>query len=118
MGLARLKEFELTNEYLVPGKTETTPSIKKIDRRFLKGPIPWSWLCEASKLSEKALHVAIGLWFIAGMTKNRTVKMQKRVLDGLGISRHAFYRARDKMEEAGLIAVVGKTGQTHSITLL
>jgi DNA-binding MarR family transcriptional regulator len=52
------------------------------------------------------------------MTKKPTVKMQKSVLEDLGVSRHAFYRARDKMEEAGLISVEKKPGQTHLITLL
>ena len=118
MGLGRFEEFQIKTDLIIENKVEPTPNNKKVPWRFLKGPVPWSWLCKASKLSKKALHVAVGLWFISGMTKNPTVKMQKKVLEDLGISRHAFYRARDKMEQAGLISVVGKSGQAHFITLL
>lgn len=118
MDFTEFSEFEIKTDFLTPSKVDLSPKIKRVGWKFLRGPIPWTWLSKASKVSEKGLHIAIGLWLIAGMSKKKTVKMQKKILQDLGVTRHAFYRARDKMEEVGLISVERKPGQTHLITLL
>jgi hypothetical protein len=34
---------------------------------FLKGPIPWLWLCKAARLRGKALATAIVIWHLVGL---------------------------------------------------
>lgn len=109
-------EFRITDKYLLE---ESKPKkAKMIQGMFLKGPISWEWLCVASKLSNKALHVAVALWFISGLAKTNKIKMQKKVLKDLGVSRHAFYRAINEMEKARLISADRKVGQTYFVTLM
>jgi DNA-binding transcriptional ArsR family regulator len=86
--------------------------------RFLKGPIPWQWLCSASRLPGKALHVAIALWHLAGMTGSETVRLATSVLKPLGVSRYSGYRALRALEEAGLIAVTRRRGRNPIVRLL
>jgi hypothetical protein len=41
--------------------------------RFLKGPIPWSWITTAAALPGQALLVGLCVWRLAGATKSHTV---------------------------------------------
>jgi len=41
----------------------------KLGEKFLKGPIPWDWISRAAKQPGKAVHVALVLWFLAGIKK-------------------------------------------------
>lgn len=115
--ISALRQFAITTDLTARPRIEKAEPNKRVKWRFLKGPVPWGWLCQACNLTKKSPQVAIGLCFISGMQKNRTVKMQKKVLRDLGVSRHAFYRARDKMEAAGLISVKKRPGQSPLITL-
>jgi DNA-binding MarR family transcriptional regulator len=85
---------------------------------FLKGPIPWRWLCQAASLSGKALHVAVALRFLAGLNKSNGVALSGRVLKDLGVSRHASYRALRALEEAGLIFVERHSGRNPFVTIV
>ena len=71
------------------------------------------------KLPGKALHVAIALYFIGGIKRQRTVTLSGTILDDLGIKRHAAYRGLSKLKDAGLILVEEKPkGHRPSITIL
>jgi len=77
-----------------------------------------SWLARASRQPGKALHVAIALWFVAGLTKTSQVKLSRSVLDDLGVDRHAGYRGLSALETAGLVRVVRHRGRQPVVTLL
>jgi len=114
-----IEELQIPPDFLVPQNRKGTQKTKqRINGRFIKGPLPWDWLCRAAALTEKSLHVGLGLWFISGLRKSLTVKMQKRVLSELQVSRRSFYKAVDRMVEAGLVSVTRNPGQTYVITLL
>lgn len=114
-----IEELQIPPDFLVPQNRKGTQKTKqRINGRFIKGPLPWDWLCRAAALTEKSLHVGLGLWFISGLRKSLTVKMQKRVLSELQVSRRSFYKAVDRMVEAGLVLVTRNPGQTYVITLL
>lgn len=85
--------------------------------RFLKGPIPWPWLVAAANLRGRTLHVAVVLWFLAGLTRSTTVKLGGRQLAELGVDRHAKYRALRALERAGLVRVKRSPGQNPLVTL-
>jgi len=112
-----LNKFRKEAQHVAP----STPQRRKANQRkgvmFLKGPISWEWLSIAGKLSGKALHVAIVLWLIFGLTKSETVKIQHKLLDDLGVSRKSYYNAIRHLQEAGLISVEKRRGARHEITL-
>ena len=87
--------------------------------RFLKGPIPWSWITSASVAAGRGagLKVAIALWHMAGIQKQATITLHRRLLDELGVDRHAAYRGLRALEGAGLVAVERHPGRLPRVTL-
>ncbi len=94
-----------------------TATTSQRDRRFLKGPIPWAWLTEAAKLPGHVLHIALALWFRAGVTRSETVVLTTMLLKELGVDRHAKYRALRQLEQAGLVSVAHQHGKNPHVTL-
>jgi hypothetical protein len=86
--------------------------------RYLKGPIPWDWLVQASMLLGKALIVSLCLWRISSATKSKTVVLGNRELEPFGIGRSAKSRALAELEGAGLIRTERHPGRWSEITLL
>lgn len=106
-----------------PTRQTTVPKRAKLPRhthgtRFLKGPIPLDWLSAASRCPGKALHVAVVLWFYAGMTVDARVPLKNIVLEEFGVNRFAKYRALDVLEKAGLVAVDRRRGAGANVTIL
>ena len=114
-----LKKFTLPPS-LAPKRLDnkTLPKHGKEDK-FLKGPIPWNWLSMAGKISGKgkALHVAITLWFTAGIKKNRTITLSYKVLKEMGVERNATYRGLDALEKAGLVSTSKHRGRCPVVTI-
>jgi hypothetical protein len=98
-------------------KASKNPPRHKPGEKFLKGPIPWTWLAKAAHQPGKALHVAIALWFLAGITRKRTVALSGAVLQALGVNRHSGYRGLAALEKAGLVSVVRPPGRLPVVTL-
>ena len=88
------------------------------NEKFLKGPIPWNWLSQAARLKGCSLHVAIALWFLAGLNRNRTVALTNTVLQGLGINRFTKSRALKVLEQARLVSVTHNKGRNPVVTIL
>ncbi len=101
-------------------KSDTVSNLPKhkTGDRFLKGPIPMAWLNKAMQLSGKAFHVAIIIWYLAGMKSNRQVKLTQKELDVFNINRNAKYRALAELKAANLICVDSGNGKNPLITLL
>src|SRR5687768_6050950 len=59
--------------------------------RFLKGPVPMSWLERAANLPGKALHVAVAIRFQAGLTGQKSFRLPPALLRRFGVSRQAAY---------------------------
>ncbi len=85
---------------------------------FLKGPIPLGWLLKAGKLPGKSLHVGIAMWYAAGLTNSRTLRLSNIAVSRFGIDRNAKYRALSWLERAGLIAVDRNDGRSPTVTIL
>jgi hypothetical protein len=75
-------------------------------------------LSVAARQPGRALHVAIALWFIAGLTKTREVKLATAPLAEFGVNRHAGYRGLAALEAAQLVEVVRHRGRLPIVTLL
>jgi hypothetical protein len=93
------------------------PPRPRAGEKFLKGPIPFRWLGRAGQLPGKSLHVGIALWFMAGITRNRTVPLANKTLAVLGVDRYAKYRALVWLEGAGLVSVERRPGCNPVVTL-
>ena len=85
--------------------------------RFLKGPIPLNWLAKAARQPGKALHVAIAIWFLAGVTRSRNVVLSSNLMFSFGASRFSTYRGLKALEEAGLLKVIRHPGRGPRITI-
>ena len=86
--------------------------------RFLKGPIPMSWLGIAARQPGKALHVAIMLWHLAGIQRGGRVSLSLSRMDVLGIKRTSASRGLKALETAGLVSVVRHPGRRPQVTIL
>lgn len=84
---------------------------------FLKGPIPWDWLSLAAGLPGHALHVALALWFRAGIERSVRVRLTRKVLSMLGVSRFSGYRGLKALEEAKLVEVERHVGRCPLATI-
>ena len=91
---------------------------KSSTNQFIKGPIPYKWLTEASRLSSTVLRVGLILWFLSGLTKSRTVKLSNRYLKDFGVHRVSKYGALKKLQDAGLITYEGKKGSSPIVTVI
>lgn len=89
----------------------------KAGERFLKGPIPWKWLSVAARLPGKALHVGIGLWFLAAVNHSAQVKLSMSLLGDMGVSRHSAYRGLLALERAGLVEAQRHPGRNSVVTI-
>ncbi len=86
--------------------------------QFLKGPIPWQWLTRAAQQPGRALHVAIALWFWAGIKGSGQIALSISRLSMLGVNRFAAYRGLAALERVGLVAVHRQKGRKPIVTIL
>ena len=101
------------SRFIVPDEALRFPK----GERFLKGPISMKWLNAAACLPGKALHVAICIWHVSGVTRSLQVKISSEVLGNMGIKRHAGYRALKSLERRGLVKVVRHRGRCPVVTI-
>lgn len=94
------------------------PPRHKPGEKFVKGPIPLRWLATAASQPGKALHVAMALWFLVGLRRNRTVALSGALLSTFGVSRYAGYRGLKVLERAGLVSVIRCQGRLPTVELL
>jgi hypothetical protein len=64
------------------------------------------------------LHVAIAVWFMAGLRKSRTVPVSNVTGLQFGLDRNAKYRALEWLENAKLISVERQVGRAPIVTIL
>jgi hypothetical protein len=94
------------------------PSQVKIKRQFVKGPIPLPWLCTASRLPGRTLHVGMVLWYLAGVCSSKDVKLTTKKLKPWGISHDQKTRGLAALERAGLVKVKRGTGRNPRVLIL
>ena len=87
--------------------------------RFLKGPIPWNWLCAAARCSGHAFHVGIFLWWLAGVKASANLIVDVSAVEReLDVGRHTVGRALDSLAAAGLVVAARHPGRKPRVTLL
>lgn len=120
----------MINDFLIKSRTTQTPSEENnqskvtaqkkptTNKYFIKGPIPWNWICSAAQCTGKTLQVALAIHFLSGLTRSKTVKLPNKIMLQLGVDRHSKYRAINKLESENLIKVTRKQGQAPTITII
>ena len=119
--LPDLDSLRMQNIEMSSSSTEVTHnnvSKRKVHGEFLRGPVSMKWLGVAARLKGKALAVGIALWFKDGATRNSTIKTSPLLWKKLGIHRNSASRALKALEEAGLVIVEHRPGQTPLVTIL
>jgi hypothetical protein len=91
---------------------------RKKKRLFLKGPIPWEWLVAASNLPNRVMKLALVLWLVSGMRRNRTFRFPLSRGKALGLSRDTTRRALQDLERVRLVQVGRKPGCGLDVTIL
>ena len=88
-------------------------------RQFLKGPVPWPWLCAASRAGtgRSPLAVAVCIRYLAGRASGDTVKLGHKSLEEAGLTRQAAYRGLSALEDAGLVTVERVRGRAPLVTI-
>jgi len=86
--------------------------------RFIKGPLPLPWFFRAAALPGKALHIALGLWYMKGLCCSATFPFKRKTAGGFGVSPDATYDALTRLEAAGLIRVARHRGRSPVVTVL
>ena len=87
---------------------------------FIRGPIPGQWIGEAAKLPGKSLHVALAILYLAGMNKDKgqPVALCRRTLALFGVGQRAGREALTRLDAAGLVSVVRRSGYCPRVTVL
>jgi hypothetical protein len=67
--------------------------VSPVTKRFIAGPIPVSWVCQAKCLGVTALLVGLALWHIKGLRKINTFVVSNLMLEAWGIQADAKSRA-------------------------
>ena len=96
----------------------TTPPWRRSTSLFLKGPIPWTWLCTAARLPGRTLHVALWIRLWRGIRKKNGIAISISKLEVMGVSRYAAYRGLKQLEHAGLIQVDRRRGRMPRVTVI
>ena len=114
-----LDQFRSTpdGERLKPPKVRRLPRHKS-GEWFLKGPIPGTWLSRAAALTGRSLHVALAVWYLAGLKRSRQVTLGRKTLRMFGVQPDASRRGLVELERAGLVCVERSSGCSPRVTLL
>ena len=98
--------------------TVFAPGAPRVERGFVLGPLPLHWLLPARALPGKALHVALALWHVYGMTKCPEIAVSNVLMARFSVHRDAKLRAIHALEHAGLVSVSKGKGRSRRVTLL
>jgi len=85
----------------------------------LQRPLPMTWLSQVAKVpGYKTINVAIALWWIHCISGGGEIKLTRKALSLLNVSRETANDAIERMERAGLIEVVRNVGMRHKVLIL
>lgn len=112
-----IDELRLPGE-MKPAESQYRKVCHHLAGKFLRGPIPWSWLSRAGRLPGKALHVAVAIRFLDGFEQTGAVDLSPARLRELGVSRTAGYRALDALEGAQLVRADRHRGKAPRVMII
>jgi hypothetical protein len=99
-----------------PPKPKTNPT--RQPGLFIKGPVPLDWLMRANNLGGSTGVVATMLWFYAGLTGSKTIKLDSKIDDVTGLTRQTRQLILKRLEIYGLIKLFPQRGGYPRVTIL
>lgn len=90
---------------------------RRLQERFLKGPILIKHIARAANLPGGSLGVYLAIHHQTALTKKPKVTLPKGLLAQLGISRDAKARALKHLDKAGLVVVENQKGRAARVML-
>jgi hypothetical protein len=101
-------------KYVICGKTSKKMSVeeykqqnnKRLVNRFVRGPIPVSWVQNVNSLQKSAVALAWGIAYLRGLEGSDSFRLRPARLRDVGVSRSAKDRGLEALEKAGLIKVL------------
>ncbi len=76
------------------------------------------WVIRASRLRGCALQVGVKLWYLAGITRSLTVRLNLSGLDDQQVPHATASRALASLAKAGLIVVEREPGRAPVVTII
>ena len=107
---AQVKKLNVANRQKRRTKPKCSP--------FIKGPIPRDWIAKAFNLSLNAGKVSLVLWYLAGLTKSKTVVLTSKKMGEFNFDRWAKYRGLEQLERAGLVKVKRRRKQNPVVMII
>ena len=102
-------------ESFIPGCLKNTPQ-KAPNGRFIKGPIPLSWIQKACTVGAEKL--ALYLMYIKGLTGWSKIPLKSAELERFGLSPKTRRVQLTKLEEAGLVKAEKAVGKKPVVTVI
>ena len=99
----------------IPGCLKNTPQ-KAPNGRFIKGPIPLSWIQKACIVGAEKL--ALYLMYMKGLTKRSKIPLKSAEMERFGLSPKTRRVQLAKLEEAGLVKAEKAAGKKPVVRLL
>lgn len=117
-GQLNIENFRSVQVLEPPTTTQSLPRHKQ-GEKFLRGPIPLSWLTVALRIPGRAGNVALAIWYLCGLNGNtNTIRLTGKTLREFGVKQKSGYRGLIALEAAGLILCVRKRGRCPIVTVL
>lgn len=85
---------------------------------FLRGPVPLDWIACMAPLPGKASQLGWLLWFLVGLKRSKTFRLEPNWYGRFGMHRKAVHRGLRALESAQLISVKRKPGAAPEVTVL
>lgn len=93
------------------------PPRHRVGEKFLKGPIPWTWLQGAAALPGRSLHIGVLLWQRVGCEKRRTIHFNQSEGRQFGLTVSSTRFGLRQLERAGLITIERPSGRRLVVTI-
>jgi hypothetical protein len=93
------------------------PQPRKRRARFLRGPVPWEWICRAMTLGRGPLALGMVLWHLRGLKGSDTFRLPPSATHCVG-DRKTVYRSLRMLERAGLVHVHRHQGRGPTVSLI
>ena len=113
-----LKDIDLDKELGIHPPYKPTPKPTRQPGLFIKGPIPLDWIKKANNLGGSTGIVATMLWFYAGLTGSKTVKLDSKIDDVTGLTRQTRQQILKRLEWQGLIKLIPQRGGYPRVTII
>lgn len=90
-----------------------------VDGKFLRGPIPFSWLTPAAADQGKAaILVGLAIWYLKGLKNSNKVVLTSAACQLLNINRKLKKQGLERLEQAGLISVTRREKKNPTVEII